>query len=201
MLFLATQIFLWLAIAFAVGAIIGWWYGSSSAIDNMQSSFDFKKSTESGGGSIGVLSDSLMKTQQELQDCQQSLAIAESKLQELDIRYENKEEDQSSDGLSLIGENEQDVSVDDGTFSSGDGLSGDDLTKIRGIGPYIQKKLNEMNISTFQQIALLTDEEIEEIGKSINYFPSRIVRDNWKESARELHREKYNEPIVRTSES
>ena len=198
MLFLATQIFLWLAIAFAIGAIIGWWYGSSSAIDSMQSSFDFKKSTEGGGGSIGVLSDSLMKTQQELKDCQQSLAIAESRLQEMDVRFPLKT-DQPTATLPVSEENDFDETQFAETLDSDPRK--DDLTQIRGIGPYIQKKLNEMNISTFQQIALLTNEEIEEIGKTINYFPSRIVRDNWKESARQLHEEKYNESGVGSPES
>ena len=198
MLFLATQIFLWLAIAFAVGAIIGWWYGSSSAIDNMQSSFDFKKTTEGGGGggSIGVLSDSLMKTQEELKNCQQSLAIAETKLKEMDLRYENTGdhptaidtpvvEDEFDADSELAGEEE--LAMED--------MERDDLTLIHGIGPYIQKKLYEMGISLYKQIAQLTEEDIEEIGKSINYFPSRIIRDNWKESARNLHQKKYGEIV------
>ena len=194
MLFLAAQIFLWLAIAFALGAIIGWWYGSSSAIDNMQSSFNFKTATDGGaGGSIGVLSDSLMKTQQELENCQQSLAIAETKLNEMGIRFEKKEMEPDESALPEI--DHFDVFSEDESEQDADGLGIDDLTLIRGIGPYIQKKLNEINISSYKQIALLTDDEIEEIGKTINYFPSRIVRDNWKESARQLHEKKYGEMV------
>ena len=197
MLFLAAQIFLWLAIAFAIGAIIGWWYGSSSAIDSMQSSFDFKKSTEGGGGgSIGVLSDSLMKTQEELRNCQQSLAIAETKLNEMDLRYENSG-DQPTAVETLVVEDEIEEHTEhaeDEEIALSD-MEKDDLTKIHGIGPYIQKKLYEMGISLYKQIAQLTDEDIEEIGKSINYFPSRIIRDNWKESARHLHKKKYGEVV------
>ncbi|MBX2822411.1 MAG: hypothetical protein KTR29_22135 [Rhodothermaceae bacterium] len=198
MLFLAAQIFLWLAIAFAVGAIIGWWYGSSSAIDSMQSSFDFKKSTEGGGGggSIGVLSDSLMKTQQELKDCQQSLAVAETRLKEMDLRYENTG-DQPTAGETPVVEDDFEAHSEhagDEELALSD-LEQDDLTKIHGIGPYIQKKLYEMGISLYKQIAQLTEEDIEEIGKSINYFPSRIIRDNWKESARDLHQQKYGEVV------
>jgi|GEM_PF-4274824 len=197
MLFLATQIFLWLAIAFAVGAIIGWWYGSSSAIDSMQSSFDFKKSTDGGGGgSIGVLSDSLMKTQEELKNCQQSLAIAETKLKEMDLRYENTGDHPSAIDTPVV-EDEFEVHSEhagDEVLDMSE-MEKDDLTMIHGIGPYIQKKLYEMGISLYKQIAQLTEEDIEEIGKSINYFPSRIIRDNWKESARNLHEKKYGEIV------
>lgn len=195
MLFLAAQIFLWLAVAFVLGAVIGWWYGSSSAIDNMQSTYDFKKATDanggSGGGSIGVLSDSLLKTQEDLKNCQQSLAFAETKLSEMGIRFEREEDVES--------EEEPDEDLDDFSALDNESLMDiaglDDLTLIRGIGPYIQKKLYEMDISTYKQIALLTDEEIEDIGKTINYFPSRIVRDNWKASARQLHEKKYGEMV------
>ena len=200
MLFLATQIFLWLAIAFAVGAIIGWWYGSSSAIDSMQSSFDFKKSTDGGGGgSIGVLSDSLMKTQEELKNCQQSLAIAETKLKEMDLRYENTGDQPSAIDTPVVeDEFEADSELAGGeelAMNDMEDMEMDDLTMIHGIGPYIQKKLYEMGISLYKQIAQLTEEDIEEIGKSINYFPSRIIRDNWKESARNLHEKKYGEIV------
>ncbi len=54
-----------------------------------------------------------------------------------------------------------------------------DLTKISGIGPVIQRRLNEIGIYSFQQISELTPEMIDRIARAIKFFPDRIGRDNW----------------------
>jgi len=54
-----------------------------------------------------------------------------------------------------------------------------DLTLISGIGPVIQKKLNDLGIYTFQQVAELTPDMIDRITRTIKFFPDRIGRDNW----------------------
>lgn len=55
----------------------------------------------------------------------------------------------------------------------------DDLTLISGIGPGIQKKLNQLGIYTFQQIAEFTPEDIENVTGVLKVFKGRIGRDNW----------------------
>jgi len=55
----------------------------------------------------------------------------------------------------------------------------DDLTKIDGIGPYIEEKLNEIGIFTYNQISKLQDSDIRTITELIEFFPGRIERDNW----------------------
>jgi len=60
----------------------------------------------------------------------------------------------------------------------------DDLTKIKGIGPFIEKRLNMIGIYTFQQLGDLTPELIDRVGAAIEFFPHRIVRDNWVGQAR-----------------
>ncbi len=54
-----------------------------------------------------------------------------------------------------------------------------DLTLISGIGPVIQRKLNEIGIYTFQQLSELTPEMVDKIARNIKFFPDRIGRDNW----------------------
>ncbi len=63
----------------------------------------------------------------------------------------------------------------------------DDLTKIKGIGPFIEKRLNMLGIYTFRQISEFTPETIEHISKAIEFFPKRIVRDNWVGQAKEFY--------------
>jgi predicted flap endonuclease-1-like 5' DNA nuclease len=55
----------------------------------------------------------------------------------------------------------------------------DDLTKISGIGPTIQKRLNELGIYSYRQIAEFSPEEIEKVAASLKVFKGRIGRDNW----------------------
>ena len=62
---------------------------------------------------------------------------------------------------------------------------GDNLTVINGIGPVIEKKLHALEIFTYQQIADLTEERIEEINDKLS-FKGRIEREEWVEQAKKL---------------
>ncbi|MDN5929341.1 MAG: 50S ribosomal protein L21 [Hyphomicrobiales bacterium] len=65
---------------------------------------------------------------------------------------------------------------------------GDDLTVIKGIGPVAAKDLNEQGITTFAQIAALTDEEITEIDAAMPFSTAQI--EDWREQAKTLAAEK-----------
>ena len=73
------------------------------------------------------------------------------------------------------------------TLSYSDGPNGepDDLKKVSGIGPVIEKKLNEMGIYHFSQIADFNDRDIELVNNAID-FPGRIERDEWLDQAKTL---------------
>jgi len=60
--------------------------------------------------------------------------------------------------------------------------SGDDLTRISGVGPVMVKKLADAGITSFAQIAAFTADEIADIDEKLN-FKGRIDRDNWVEQA------------------
>ena len=62
---------------------------------------------------------------------------------------------------------------------------GDDLTKINGIGPKIKEKLYDLGITTFAQIAALSDTDIERVNGQLS-FKGRIERENWVEQAKAL---------------
>jgi predicted flap endonuclease-1-like 5' DNA nuclease len=63
----------------------------------------------------------------------------------------------------------------------------DDLTVIKGIGKVIEKKLHEMGITSFRQIAAMTPEDAHRVNEAIE-FPGRVERENWIEQARTLSR-------------
>ncbi len=60
----------------------------------------------------------------------------------------------------------------------------DKLTTIKGIGPVAEKDLNEQGITTFAQIAALTDEEIARIDEAMPFSAAQIT--DWREQAAEL---------------
>ncbi len=62
----------------------------------------------------------------------------------------------------------------------------DALQHIEGIGPFLEEKLNEVGIYTYQQISQLNDELIEKLTDAIRFFPGRIRRDNWVGQAKGL---------------
>lgn len=60
----------------------------------------------------------------------------------------------------------------------------DDLTAIKGIGPVAAGQLNEQGITTFAQIAALSDEDVVRIDENMPFSADQI-RD-WREQAKEL---------------
>lgn len=67
----------------------------------------------------------------------------------------------------------------------------DDLKLIVGIGPVIERMLYHAGISTYRQIARLSEREIDAIDARLSEFPGRIRRDGWVAQARSLHAAKY----------
>ena len=65
----------------------------------------------------------------------------------------------------------------------------DDLQVIKGIGPFIEEKLNALGIYTFSQISKMTPEIEEEVNVAIEFFPGRVKRDEWAKQASELLRD------------
>ncbi len=61
----------------------------------------------------------------------------------------------------------------------------DDLKKISGVGPVLEKKLNALGITTYAQIVAFSAEDIARVDEVLN-FKGRIERDNWVEQAKEL---------------
>ncbi|SDU47986.1 50S ribosomal protein L21 [Stappia sp. ES.058] len=69
-------------------------------------------------------------------------------------------------------------------FTAPDGPT-DDLKKISGVGPVLEKKLNALGITTYAQIAAFTADDIARVDDALS-FKGRIDRDNWIQQASEL---------------
>jgi predicted flap endonuclease-1-like 5' DNA nuclease len=62
----------------------------------------------------------------------------------------------------------------------------DDLKMIKGVGPAIEKTLNEMGIISFRQIADMSEYDIDRIANRLKGFHTRIYREDWIGQARAL---------------
>ncbi|RUV72826.1 MAG: 50S ribosomal protein L21 [Mesorhizobium sp.] len=60
----------------------------------------------------------------------------------------------------------------------------DDLTVIKGIGPVAAGQLNEQGITTFAQIAKLSDKDVAKIDEHMPFSTDQIT--DWREQAKEL---------------
>ena len=61
----------------------------------------------------------------------------------------------------------------------------DDLAAMKGIGPMIERQLNQIGIYTFQQLANLNADDIEIISDAVVLYPGRVAREQWVEQAKE----------------
>ena len=64
--------------------------------------------------------------------------------------------------------------------------TGDDLTRMKGVGPKLSALLTTHGITSFSQIAAWTDRDIDEVDAKLGRFSGRIRRDGWVEQARML---------------
>ena len=71
----------------------------------------------------------------------------------------------------------------------------DDLKLIVGVGPVLERMLQQLGISTYRQIARWSERDIDEFDARLPEFPGRIRRDGWVTQARALHQSKYGETL------
>ncbi|MDH3380378.1 MAG: hypothetical protein OEQ39_25965 [Gammaproteobacteria bacterium] len=71
----------------------------------------------------------------------------------------------------------------------------DDLKKIHGIDHKLERALNELGITSYEQITRLKEDDIERLAKAIGSFPDRIHRDDWIGGARREYMVKYRHSI------
>ena len=64
--------------------------------------------------------------------------------------------------------------------------NGDDLSRIKGLGPKLQALLPTLGITTFAQIAALTDADLAALDSKLGPFAGRPAKDNWVEQAKFL---------------
>ncbi|RZD52076.1 MAG: hypothetical protein CXT67_07205 [Methanobacteriota archaeon] len=65
----------------------------------------------------------------------------------------------------------------------------DDLQRTKGVGPFLEEKLNALGIFTFKQISSMTPEIEDQVNVAIEFFRGRVKRDKWVAQAKEFLKE------------
>ncbi len=200
-------VLLFLFIAFLIGLIAGWLYwrrrledlrteltGAQNTIMQLRSELDVMRIKLSG------TEDDLHKANMGQDDCRKRLRTCEEEKGQLraDIyglteaqETVGSPEDAASARLALSSAMGNKIAV----ASASDK---DDLKQINGIGPALEKKLNELGIYTYEQVSQFDDDLVEKVNQAIEFFPDRIARDNWVGQAIALFQLKQADPDALT---
>lgn len=74
------------------------------------------------------------------------------------------------------------ASTDDGAEDAG----GEHLRAVKGIGEVSARRLEDIGVTTFAQIADWSDDDVEAVGAKIKVSPERIRREDWVGQARTI---------------
>ena len=72
------------------------------------------------------------------------------------------------------------------TYDAAPEGGGDDLKRIKGIGPKLEKTCNDMGFYTFAQVAAWTPAEVAWVDENLEGFKGRVTRDEWVAQAKQL---------------
>lgn len=71
----------------------------------------------------------------------------------------------------------------------------DDLKLVKGIGPVMEKKLNDFGVYSFEQLGKLTSKDIDALTETLESFPGRIERDKWVSQSKQQFKKKYGKSL------
>lgn len=96
------------------------------------------------------------------------------------IKYEGKRE------VILDGVKEKKSNISFSRIGIAPNYYANNLTLIKGISPWLEEKLNKLEIYSFAQIGRLTTEDIKTISEILEINHNRIEKENWIGQAKEL---------------
>ena len=138
----------------------------------------------------------------QLADALEQIAGLEGMVGSDQTRVEPVDPDALTDGMDASNdpnedETEEDIEafdnveeVEDAADADLHDLPHDNLKLIKGVGPAIEKTLNELGIQRFDQIAQMSEYDIDRVAHRLKGFRSRIYREDWIGQARDLHDQK-----------
>ena len=140
-----------------------------------------KKAREDSEDAARVAAEKAAKERLEQMD--REMEERRKKLDEMDEATRKKEEE-------LLRISEKAKTIDFATLGVATSDEKDNLQRIKGVGPFIEDKLNALGIYTFEQVGNMTSEIEEQVNIAIEFFSGRIKRDKWANQAKKFANEK-----------
>jgi len=159
MMYLFFQTWGWIIAAFILGLLVGWWLCGRCRCSNKE---------------VAVADDSTAEVAT-------ASVVSASQAGDVEVAAE-------PEPVANLVSDVEDIQVDDSWQPSGFSerpADADELKRIKGIGPVIEKTLNGLGIYQFKQIAEFSRDNIAWVDKYIA-FPGRIDREEWVSQAKEL---------------
>jgi len=180
---------------------------SASTKDRDDKIFNLSRELENWQDKLPPLIERYQKRNAEAEALEEELGVArdrivalESMLSSDETRIEPVDPEAMTDGLDASNDPIEETSsvaiendaaeVQEDVDSLLNGDARDNLKLIKGVGPAIEKTLNEMGILRFNQIAEMNEYDIDRIAHRMKGFRSRIYREDWIGQARDLHDQK-----------
>ncbi len=193
--FLLAEIWGLLALAALVGLIAGWlFWGRRGDVQIDTSEADrLRAELERCRGDGAEHKARIAQLERDLESCRAAGRVHQDRISQLEAQVsstlaapataqDDGDKDYDGDGV-IEGTNE---GARPATLDAPRGGKPDDLKKIKGVGPKLEKLLNTMGFWHFDQIAAWTDQEIAWVDANLEGFKGRVTRDRWVEQARLL---------------
>ena len=181
--FLLTVIWVLLALAALLGLLAGWIIWGRRSEVNVNNGEVEKLRSE-----LETCRSKHAKKDAEISDLRGKIAAAAavptvvSTLSPTAAEASSVEGDYDGDGIA----EGKEEGVKPETLDGPRGGTADDLKRIKGIGPQMEKLCNELGFWHFDQIAKWTEDEVAWVDANLEGFNGRVTRDEWVEQARLL---------------
>lgn len=175
--FLLTEIWILLALAALIGLLAGWiiWGRRSNLVVDTSEADGLRAELE-------ICRANHMEKDTEIADLHARLAAESAGSSAIAAHAEPPfalEGDYDGDGM-VEGKDE---GVKPETLDGPRGGVADDLKRIKGIGPQMEKLCNSLGFWHFDQIAKWTEAEVAWVDANLEGFNGRVTRDKWVEQA------------------
>lgn len=179
MLYLFFQTFFWILAAFILGLLIGWWFCGRCRCNKSTNTSNVNTSANLRNASV----DTSSKT-----GTARAAAAATATAATVSATATKPSSSVVDADVSLSGDADAGIEVSNDWkpkgFSSRPS-DADQLKRIKGIGPVIEKTLNGLGVYQFKQIAEFSQDNISWVENHLS-FPGRIEREGWVPQAKDL---------------
>lgn len=112
------------------------------------------------------------------------MSMMRRKMREMETRIQELEGEKKNDLVKESADGPRETLF--ASIGTANAKEKDDLKKIKGIGPKLEKMLNSLGIFTFAQLSKMTNKEYELVDSMLTSFQGRGKRDQWAKQAKAL---------------